>query len=96
MPATSKQWESVQTQKKDAKRKLKKFIKKHPDTMATREKLLEKCGNKNPLFGKFKDTKWKDVPNYYIQWCVRKKIWFDPTMAQYIQLRLDEAARSSL
>lgn len=80
--------EKTKTRKKELEKICRKISKKHIKNIELRSQLIETCGNKKPRFGKYKNKTWKEVPTSYIDWCVKKDIWFDHDIVQYIKYRL--------
>lgn len=64
------------------------LIRNHVKKVQEKKEMIERCENQKPRFGKYKDKAWKDVPTNYIKWCVKKGIWFDHNLSQYIDFRI--------
>jgi hypothetical protein len=89
MPVAMDEILQIKENKKKSKKICRSVIKNHIKNINKLKSDIETAENKSPRFGKYKNKKWKDVPDNYIKWCVNKGIWFDYDIEQYIKYRIN-------
>lgn len=88
MAIPKRQLAQLKESKKQTKKMCRALIRNHVKKVQEKKDMIERCENQKPRFGKYKDKAWKDVPTNYIKWCVKKGIWFDHNLSQYIDFRI--------
>jgi len=88
MAIPKRQLAQLHEDKKQTKKMCRALIRNHVKKVQEKKEMIERCENQKPRFGKYKDKAWKDVPTNYIKWCVKKGIWFDHNLSQYIDFRI--------